>query len=195
MSTLQVAKKYQRYTNEVTNPLPSQAWEDFLHFMTKHSDKVHGTIYRYRIDNTLFIIRNAMYNSLTKIKVKFKLSSRNISFCSRLENSKIVFLNSFLRNYMYNAWPQKNFKLQVEFVLPPKSINDMKSFIMSCHVKVIIALPSFVIQDEMIVCMKIIMMYLRTLITKKKQRRDIEKKRCKIWFYFDDEFLWKIEIS
>ena len=72
----------------------------------------------------------------------------------------------------------------------------MKSFIMSCHVKVIIALPSFVIQDEMSVCMKIIMMYLRTLITKKKQRRDIEnKKRCKIWFYFDDEFLWKIEIS
>ena len=33
------------------------------------------------------------------------------------------------------------------------------------------------IQDEMIVCMKIIMMYLRTLITKKKQRRDINKKR------------------
>ena len=129
------------------------------------------------------------------IMVKFKLSSRNISFCSRLENSKIVFLNSFLRNYMYNAWPQKNFKLQVEFVLPPKSINDMKSFIMSCHVKVIIALPSFVIQDEMSVCMKIIMMYLRTLITKKKQRRDIEKKRSKIWFYFDDEFFWKIEIS
>ena len=52
----------------------------------------------------------------------------------------------------------------------------MKSFIMSCHVKVIIALPSFVIQDEMSVCMKIIMMYLRTLITKKKQRRDTEKK-------------------
>ena len=71
----------------------------------------------------------------------------------------------------------------------------MKSFIMSCHVKVIIALPSFVIQDEMSVCMKIIMMYLRTLITKKKKRRDIEKKRCKIWFYSDDEFLWKIEIS
>ena len=71
----------------------------------------------------------------------------------------------------------------------------MKRFIMSCHVKVIIALPSFVIQDEMIVCMKIIMMYLRTLITKKKQRRDIEKKRCKIWFYLDNEFLWKIEIS
>ena len=51
----------------------------------------------------------------------------------------------------------------------------MKRFIMACHVKVIIALPSFVIQDEMSVCMKIIMMYLRTLITKKKQRRDIEK--------------------
>ena len=58
----------------------------------------------------------------------------------------------------------------------------MKSFIMSCHVKVIIALPSFVIQDEMIVCMKIIMMYLRTLITKKKQRRDIEKRDVKFGF-------------
>ena len=58
----------------------------------------------------------------------------------------------------------------------------MKSFIMSCHVKVIIALPSFVIQHEMIVCMKIIMMYLRTLITKKKQRQDIEKRDVKFGF-------------